>query len=272
MRHLILGNGNLGNALADKLKKEHTVKICSTTNGWKYPSVDLQPIYDFVPDHVWCTVGAGSVEQAKINFLPYVNLHIRLPIEIAQTVNANVTLHFFSSDYATDETKTLPAKSLYQLSKQTMEHGIALLNRPKTYIYRVGSLYGTYKPHKCFPYKIKKNYIEQVKKGNETLYLPINCITPTPTDWLADILIANINTHSNTSKLYNVAPFGCCKVTEWGKLILQDQITIQEKEADPERPFCSNIGCDLPINNVPSWLDLWKEREQKWFDILDKIT
>lgn len=268
MRHLILGNGNLGNSLAEKLKKEHTVKICSITNGWKYPNVDLQPIYDFVPDHVWCTVGAGSVEQAKVNFVPFVNLHIRLPMELAQTINANVTLHFFSTNYVADN----QSKSLYQLSKQTMEQAILLLNRPKTYVYRIGSLYGFHKPHKCFPYKIRKNCKEHLKKGISDLVLPENFVTPTPTDWLADILVENLDLHTKASALYNVAPLDSCKIADWATLVLQNQqISIHEKETDTERPYYPNIECDLHMSNTPSWLTLWKEREEKWLELLDKL-
>ena len=265
MRHAILGNGNLGNSLAIKLlKNEHTVKVFSTSNGLKYPN-SLVPLYDFIPDHVWVTIGAGSVEQAIANYLPFIDLHIRLPIELAQTLNSHITLHTFSTDYVIDN----PVKSLYALSKLTMEQTLTLINRPKTYIYRVGSLYGTYKPHKSFPYKLKKAWIE--KAGD--IKLPLNKVTPTPTDWLADILIENLEKHEATNnplhRIYNVAPLGCCSIKEWGELILNKKV--EPKDFDTSRPENSNIGCNLPIHTDLSWLDLWKERENYGQPILDKM-
>jgi len=273
MRHVVIGNGNLGNALAsDLLKQNHNVKVLSTSNGWKYPT-NLQALYDFTPDHVWVTVGAGSVEQAKQNYLPFIDLHIRLPLELAQNLNKSVYLHTFSTDYALDA----PIKSLYALSKVTMEEALKLTARPNTYIYRVGSLYGTHKPHKCFPYKIKKNSLK-----NEEVYLPVNCVTPTPTDWLAKILIENLEyLPENDSDLYNVAPQDNCTIWEWGKLILKMDIKTWEKP-DLDRPLNSNIRCNLPGLKLnpelfktvcsKSWLTLWHERENEWQEILSKIV
>jgi len=264
MRHAIIGNGNLGNSLATKLLKDnHIVKLFSTFNGWKYPT-NLQAIHDFIPDHIWVTVGAGSVEQAKANYLPFLDLHVRLPADLAKNVNPGACLHVFSSDYVLDN----PVKSLYALSKLYMEETLTRMDRPKTYIYRVGSLYGTYKPNKCFPYKLKKNWVESQKKEGE-ITLPSNHITPTPTDWLAGILVSALDSLDASCRIFNVAPSDCCKVQEWGELILNQPV--KEKDLDPNRPAYSNIGCNLPLQTSKSWLDLWKEREITWQDILNKI-
>ena len=150
-----------------------------------------------------------------------------------------------------------------------MENILIATNKPKTYVYRVGSLYGVHKPQKCFPYKLKKNLVDAQKKGLE-IKLPSNHITPTPTDWVADSVIHALNSLGEDFKIFNVAPMLCCKVQEWGELILQQPI--KENDFDYSRPIYSNIGCDLPTQiEQKSWLDLWKEREQSWQDILNKI-
>jgi len=271
MKHVIIGNGNLGNSIATELLKRNNtkqenniIKIFSTSNGWKYPT-SLDPIYDEIPMHVWVTVGAGSVEQAKANYLPFIDLHIKLPIELAQNLNDMTYLHVFSTDYVLDKRlDNWPMnRSLYALSKDSMEEALTFMDRPKTCVYRVGSLYGTHKPNKCFPYKLKKNSL----KNEPTL--PINFVTPTPTDWLASVLISNLPFAQNSMAIFNVAPEGCVSVVEWGSLILDKKI--KESGIDISRPANSEIGCDLPHQIKNTWLDLWKDREHEWKEILSKI-
>jgi hypothetical protein len=261
MKHVIVGNGNLGNSIATELlKRGHDIKIFSVSNGWRYPT-SLQSIYDEIPDHVWVTVGAGSVEQAKANFIPFVDLHIKLPMELAQNLHSSTTLHTFSTDYVVEKEANM---SLYAVSKDTMEQALFLLQRPKTFIYRIGSLYGTHKPQKCFPYKLKKNSLK-----NE-ISLPANQITPTPTDWLAKIILDNLNDidYAKTT-LYNVAPLDSTPVYGWGSLILE--CIIKHAGVDSSRPLISKIQCNLPVKENVTWLDLWKERESEWREILNKI-
>jgi len=241
-RHAILGNGNLGAALVKEcLARDLGFKVFSTTTGWKYPA-DLQRIHDYRPDHVWVTVGAGSVEQASADYRPFLDLHVRLPMELAQTLNSSVNLHLFSTDYC-----EVGAQSLYALSKKYMEDSILMLERPHTFIYRVGSLYGTAKPQKCFPYKLKKNSVT-----GKAIALPTNCVCPTPTDWLARRLMA-----LETPELLptSIRPSDCVTVKEWGELILGCEVT--EAPMDTSRPTICTHG----ITNEPSWRYLWGERE-----------
>jgi len=253
MRHAILGNGNLGNALVKELIKNNMeFKIFSTTTGWKYPASDLTKIHDYVPDHVWVTTGAGSVEQSHTDYRPFVDLHIRLPLELAQTLNSSVHLHLFSTDYC-----SVTPQSLYALSKQHMEDDIIMLQRPKTFIYRVGSLYGTFKPQKCFPYKLKRNYA-----AGKKITLPPNCVCPTPVDWLAAEILKPLAVgmpFMPCSFPMTVSPKGCTTTKEWGELILGREV--EEAPLDTSRPMdCPHFN----KANVPTWLELWKEREVDW--------
>jgi dTDP-4-dehydrorhamnose reductase len=247
MRHAILGNGNLGNALAKEIiKKGEEFKIFSTTTSWKYPSSDLTPIHDFIPDHVWVTVGAGSVEQALSDYRPFADLHIRLPLELAQTLNSHVTLHLFSTDYC-----EVDPQSLYALSKKHMEDLIVMLGREKTFIYRVGSLYGTFKPQKCFPYKLKRNFV-----AGKVTKLPTNFICPTPVDWLAEELLSGAWDEELCT--VRVKPNGMTTVLEWGEMILERKL--EAATADLTRPV-SVVDVEMP---TPSWLELWRAREVDW--------
>lgn len=265
MRHVIIGNGNLGYSLAKHLMidEKNSIKILTASNGWKYPT-SLQSIHDFTPDHVWVTVGAGSVEQAKKNYNTFIDLHVRLPVELAQTLNPSTVLHLFSSDYIHNP------YNLYALSKLYMEDSIRIIKRPKTFIYRVGSLYGTYKPQNCFPYKLKKNSL----KNNE-IKLPVNPISPTPTDWLAKTALEFsaefVNTWIDVSNVVITSLFPhmwttCCSPLKWGEIILG--YPIESSGVDSQRPNDAGIYC----TPYTSWLDLWKERESEWQEILNKIT
>lgn len=257
MRHAILGNGNLGNAIAKEVNNHGMeFKIFSTTTGWKYPANDLTPIHDYFPDHVWVTVGAGSVEQAKVDYRPFVDLHVRLPMELSQTLNSSVTLHLFSTDYCNVVNSLIDPQSLYALSKSWMEQAIVLQKRPKTFIYRIGSLYGAFKPFKCFPAKLKRN------AANRSIALPPNRICPTPVDWLAailvdPILIGVVSRHS----LLSVSPSGSTTVKEWGELILGREVEMAE--IDASRPSDSTVTSWPSLFGMPDWLELWKEREKE---------
>ena len=246
MRHAILGNGNLGSALVKEcLKYSMEFKVFSTVTGWKYPT-SLQKIYDYSPDHVWVTVGAGSVEQSHTDYKSFVDLHIRLPMELAQTLNSCVNLHLFSTDYC-----NVTPQSLYALSKKHMEESVILMERPRTFIYRVGSLYGTAKPQKCFPYKLKKN------ATNKKIALPPNCVCPTPADWLAQELMAPILELEQFKELtpITIAPGGCVTVKEWGEMILGEEVDMAAM--DKLRPMeCTHTKW----RPAPIWLELWKER------------
>ena len=245
MRHAILGNGNLGAALIKEcLKNNMDFKVFSTTTGWKYPTASLQKIHDYLPNHVWVTVGAGSVEQARTDYKSFVDLHIRLPLELAQTLNCSVALHLFSTDYC-----NVAPQSLYALSKKHMEEAVIMTQRPLTYIYRVGSLYGTAKPQKCFPHKI-------LMKAGKKIALPPNCVCPTPVDWLAQELMAPILELEQFKELtpITIAPGGCVTVKEWGEMILGEEVDMAAM--DKLRP----MECTHKSDVTPSWLELWKVR------------
>ena len=249
MRHAILGNGNLGNAIAKKLVSRNIdFHVFSTMSGWKYPASGIQEICDYCPDHVWCTVGAGSVEQAVANYIPFADLHVRLPMELVQGLNDRVSLHFFSTDYC-----CVQPQSLYALSKFHMEQLVTMTRRPKTYVYRVGSLYGNHKLKNTFPYKLKAN-----AAAGRQISLPTNCISPTPVDWLADTLLTMLDHEYASNKPFLIHPDTCCTVKEWGELILKRDV--EAREPDTSRP----LDCTHLFAHRPTWKELWLEREH-WY-------
>ncbi len=274
MRHAVLGAGNLGIDIATEIAKhsENSFQLFSKKHGFKYPC-SLDSVLDYMPDHVWVTVGAGSVGEANKNYVPFVDLHIRLVMELAQQLPERTELHVFSTDYIADENKI---QSLYALSKLHMEKSLYMLGRSNVHIYRVSNLYGLWKPQNCFPYKLKKRHPSPC-----TVTVPSNSLTPTPTDWLASVLVTRLMQRKSKmpddvkmlTASYNAAPFGRMTIKEWASYILDSRYEIIEGEEDKERPLLGGgIGCDFKgLGELDKTEHLWVDRRSKWETILKEI-
>lgn len=258
MKHAILGGGNLGLDICEYTNKniDNDVKLFTVNNGWHY-SADrgnslVRGIQIAKPDHVWVAVGAGSVEGAKKDFMPYLDLHVRLPAELLQKIPEETALHFFSTNYAAER-----HQSLYAESKAMMEDIIRKMNRPNTYVYRVESLYGTHRPEKTFPGR----FLTRNPKPSK-IDLPDNFITPTPTAWLARAVVDSIGTL--TTPYHNVAPTGAVSVAEWARYVVSNpEYKINAAYRDKERPSNSKLNCTLPSVEKRTWLSLWQEHYKK---------
>jgi len=245
------------------LKKGEDVTTLSRVKGFRYPT-SVDGIVTEPWDHVWVTIGAGSVDEAIKDYTAFSDLHVRLVMELAQKLPSQIKLHVFSSDYVANESEPGDPKiaveaplSLYAYSKLHMEQLLLKQNRPNTYIYRVGSLYGIRKPKNCFPYKLLKNNPDPC-----SLTIPLNKVTPTSTRWLATILLENYK-HLPAKKtvVYHVAPKGNTHLHEWAQLILGKGYDVVPGGEDPNRPRVSELGCTLPdpYRFEETWKTLWDE-------------
>ena len=196
-------------------------------------------------DHVWVTVGAGSVPGAKEDIKTFIDLHVSLPCELMQSFPANTHLHLFSSNYA-----MWPKMSLYAQTKATMEDFFQIYKRPKTTVYRVQSLYGTHKPETTFPGKLLKYNPKPCK-----LKLPINPISPTPTAWLAKTLVSRVW----GDRVYSVHPSSSVYTFELAQLVLGDEYVVRQGYEDCERPFMVQDPCI----ETPTWRELWDQYYKK---------
>lgn len=248
MKHVVIGGGNLGLDIMQHGwgRDNYELKVFTLKRGFKYPT-SLDPVLDEMPDHVWVTAGAGSVDRAKLNFTPFADLHIRLVMELAQKLPDHTWLHTFSTNYATDST------SLYSISKRTMEELLESYGRKHSRVYRVQSLYGWHKPMKTFPYKLMKNHPQPGR-----LTLPPNEIVPTPTSWLAKTLLDNLDklTKYPYHNVFSLAPNDKTTACEWAQLILGDKYEVEPGDYDKDRPINTFSGCDI-LDNVETWRDLW---------------
>lgn len=232
--HIVLGAGNLGCSIVEVLMKRNLpVKLFSTTvNNWKYPQ-SLLPILEVKPEHIWVCVGSDMSIPLKAW-----DLNIRLPLELMQDANKYTHLHFFSSILIVD-------KQLSHIKKH-MEEIIFEMKRPNTHIYRVSHLYGNYKPQRCLPYRILKNIEKRSEKR----------IIPTPTDWLANILIDKLQYQFSDRTLYAAIPKDFNTISEIYEIM-------QDKDVKPEENDYFNKSSVVSAL-APSWLDLWKERKKDW--------
>lgn len=256
--HLVLGNGNLGRSLANQLAQRGLTYKLLDKSEFCYPEKTL--LMD-KPTHVWCCIGAGSVNRAKEDFNGVISTHVQLPIHLMKTLPEKVKLVFFSTDYVADEKnpslplhKTSEPRSLYALSKLWLEQSVVFSKRANTCVVRVGSLYGRHFPERTFPGRLRANY---PVPGPVTL--PRNLVTPTPTDWLAEGLLDTQSKFMFTPSpcIKHCAPKGNVSVAHWGRLILDKSYTVYEAGYDEERPKISDLNCSFwPPED---WKELWEK-------------
>jgi dTDP-4-dehydrorhamnose reductase len=263
-RHLVLGAGNLGKALEEAINnKGDSVELLSKSlNSFNYPIDSVSFILDLArPDIIWAPIGAGSVELAKKDFVPFCDLHIRLTAELLKATKKPII--FFSTDYCASETlpdqpnRSCEPKSLYAHSKAMLEKLVYESERKNVKVVRVSALYGKGKPDNCFPAKVKKRYPEP---GRYTF--PTNECTPTPTTWLAEFLVDNLDrVLSSHNSVVHCAPAGNTKYYQWAQKILGSQYDCQAGDLDYSRPHTSNLGCSFA--DVPNWEDLWQKYKEE---------
>lgn len=262
-KHLILGAGNLGLDLREAVAKSGQ-EAALLGPGWRFPDDGIKEIIYQNPDVVWCTVGAGSVAQAKQDFRPFLELHVNLPLLLMQALPDTAQIVLFSTDYvahpaslASPTMRNRFPRSLYAMSKSWMED-LAVMRCPepltrRVRVIRVGSLYGHHRPEKTFPGRLLASYPKP-----DTLHLPQNLVTPTPTAWLAEFIVRHLDTvFEDTSVVHHCAPLGNISVLNWGKRILGEEYKIFSKGFDPERPRESNLQCSFAF--PPQWQELWEK-------------
>lgn len=255
MKHLILGAGNLGLDLKEKLLSEgHDVVVVSQNDAsFNYPVDSVETLLNYIePEFIWNTIGAGSVEQSERDLVPFIDLHVRLVADL--TKHAECPVINFSSDYAASESqpsnpKASGFKSRYAMTKNMMENVILFSGRKDVKAIRVSSLYGKHKPAKTYPVKIK---------NRENLAFSLNECTPTPTAWLAKELVNNLPAiFSQDWPIVHFAPAGRTSYADWASLIL-GEAEVKEFKIDNSRPVVSNLGNSiLPKETLANWKDLW---------------
>lgn len=258
--HVIIGNGKLGKQLkADLERFGEKVHMLTRSNGFFWPNpAGVNPVINLNPDVVWCCVGAGSVPDCEKNYQNALSLHVGLPVELMKCLPVDCGLILCSTDYVASETEnSIPneicsvPRSLYAMSKFTMEQHFSAMSRKNTVCVRFGNLYTVKSPEQSFPGKVilgcKQTRIASVHE---------NLVTPTPVEWLSSYMIKHIlEMFAFTPKKIHIAPLGSVSLLDWAKTFLPEDIKIIGKGIDVKRPPHSEIGCSL--GPAPNWKDLW---------------
>jgi dTDP-4-dehydrorhamnose reductase len=255
-KHVIIGRGNLGIDLAQALsEKGHEARILTRSDGFDW-RLDIPKLTQ--ADFVWIAAGFGSVEQTKRDPQGAFDTHVLMPVGIASAARPETRVIAFSSDYAADEeapwspgsTNTKP-RSIYAVTKISMELALRALGRKNTFSVRVCSLYGDSFPSHTFPGRILSRY-----PNPGIVPLPQNRTTPTPTKWVADVLSRHLESFDGEYRTYHCAPMGMISVAEWGRIVLGSGYQVDVTGLDPTRPLCSNLQCSF--EDAPDWLALWR--------------
>lgn len=172
MKHLILGAGDLGLALARQIEAQgEEYVILSKSRGWEWPinrrdlELELEKRYDFV----WCTVGAGSIEEGKKFWGYQLLVHVDLPRFVVDTAPNSSKCIFFSSDYVNPG--GIPYGK-YGLGKQLMEASLFHSQKNNFRIVRVSNL-TTEKSGVI--YKIKNALAHKIARLNHNELRPTDC-------------------------------------------------------------------------------------------------
>lgn len=281
MKHLIFGAGNLGLDIKQclDLNTISEVHMVSRSNGYEIgsPKVIEEVLNRIDPDVVWYCIGGGSVEEAKQEH-PLANeswrFNLNIPTLLNELVKPHVKLIVFSTDYVADEDRPKSTfvrgkiRSTYAQLKSLMEQKIIYSGRPGTSIIRVGSLYGRHKPERTFPGKILSRFAE----GTEVLKFPSNIVVPTPTEWLANMLIGRMEelfyNSNHCPAVEHCAPSGGVSVKDWAKFVLRgyrgDEAFTRSEFYDEERPLFSNLGCSFSDCTMPHWYQLFQTYFTPW--------
>jgi dTDP-4-dehydrorhamnose reductase len=256
MKSVIIGRGNLGLDLAQALTiVGHNVEILSRSTGynWRTGHPSLKDA-----DYVWVTAGHGSVDAAANDPEGCFDTHMHMPLKLAMTLPQDTRLICFSSDYAASESQpwspgmtNVAPRSLYATSKIAMELGLKSLGRKNTFCVRVGSLYGSHYPERCFPGRILQRFPKPCK-----VMMPMNRTSPTPTPWIANVLSRHLYMFQGDFRVFHCGPKGMVSVVTWAKIVLGDQYEIESKGFDQTRPLVANLQCSF--ENPPEWEELWR--------------
>lgn len=252
-RHVVLGRGNLGTDLDLALRKAGHEVFTPSVGSYRYPG-QLPVGHLMDADFVWCAIGAGSVEAAKEDFRPFLDLHVRLPMELAQHLPEKARLILFSTDYCSEP--GFMDRSLYSLSKRMMEHSMILSKRENVRVYRIGSLYGSHRPDRTLPGKLAR----RLEIDHRVIELPVNRCRPTSTQWLAEKLVAHQEEHMG-HLITTAAPMGVTTVLDWAKEMFPDRANqFQSRGIDESRPVILESGSlfGRVTPDGEDWRSVWR--------------
>jgi dTDP-4-dehydrorhamnose reductase len=265
MKHLIIGNGNLGIDLLQKLSKNNEqVDMVSRSTGFEYPTNKItEPMLEKY-DVIWNAVGAGSINEVKENPQRGIDLHVNLVQALAERKSKHTVLINFSTDYvACEDNPTFNTsvvetpRSLYAETKKIMESRVKSFPEfeiEKVYAVRIGSLYGKHKPD--FRNRLLASYLS---KGQDTIMLPQNSVSPTPTKWLAEKLVDRFSDLLDCKyPIQHLSPLGTTTVAGWGRLILGDKATVLAGDLFDNRPHHAYLDTSY-FHNTDSIYDLWEQ-------------
>ena len=256
MQHVILGRGNLGQALNRAVyRKTGTSPIVFH----KIPIENIE-IKDSEDVWIWNTEGFGSVGECKKDPKGAFECHVqRVHDLIHEFPRSNIVC--FSTNYvAESRTSYNHARNLsshYALTKAMMEELIRLERNFKRNVWaiRVANLYSKYKPWDSFAGRLLK-----AKQNGATISLPESTMIPTETDWLAEQLMIRFESLKYYEPIIGLAPRSGISTNGFGRFILDTELPVSEDNERPINALISNSFINEPI--VDTWYDVFNQARE----------
>jgi dTDP-4-dehydrorhamnose reductase len=255
-KHIVLGLGNLGHALAHALPDANLI-------GGRFPENKdrlRETLEEYKPRTVWCAVGGGSIDWADKNKDAAKAALLDLPLFLMDVLPLDTRLVLFSTDYVAHE--AFPSKphrynqepsSFYAELKLFMELTVSDFAQPNVRVARVSNLYGPYRPERNLASKIRANVRPlpaTVLEGDKETIPSVSCfeneISPTPVEALASYLVRNEELlFSSDESIHHCAPQGSLSIVDYAVSVLPPGTRVYSIGQDPKRPQYSRLGCSF---------------------------
>jgi len=248
MQHVILGRGNLGQALNGAIYRK-TGRSPIVLNRAEVHMIDIK---DNENVWFWNTEGFGSVGECKKDPVGAFDCHVRRVHDLIHKFpRSNIicfSTNYVSVDNAIGERNLA---SHYSVTKALMEELVLMESRNKKNLWavRVANLYSKYKPWDSFAGRLLKAH----KNGNP-ISLPLNTMIPTDTDWLANQLIENLDNFQGKEPILGLAPNDVVTTHHFGQFVLGTYLSVSQ---DKDRPMDARIENSFEVTET--WYDVFNQ-------------
>jgi dTDP-4-dehydrorhamnose reductase len=264
LNHLVIGQGNLAASLVEIIDQRYsfsTVGLAQVVEWLQHNDFRALRNVDFI----WCCIG-GDYHHARENARQSHVLNVTLPRLIQEHADQKSRLCFISTLEACHPEyqlrpylRTPEPTSEWVSQKCLLEAQLSSLNRPNTAYVRIGAPYGPVYPASTFPGRL----LAINPQSGSALLVPRNEVVPTPTDWIAEMLVGAIDNglwNESTYTCHHVTPTGSISAFDWSRLILSDldsSYWLDKITWDVTRPRMLVGNCTLA--KPPHWSTLWSQ-------------
>jgi hypothetical protein len=256
MQHVILGQGNLGQALNRAVYR----KTGTSPIVFHRTPIESIEIKDSKDVWIWNTEGFGSVGECKKDPKGAFECHVQRVHDLIHKFPES-NLVCFSTNYVAEsrvsDNHSRNLGSHYAVTKAMMEELIRLEHKFKQNLWaiRVANLYSKYKPWDSFAGRLLK-----AQQNGNTISLPASLMIPTETDWLADQLMKRFESLRYYEPIIGLAPGCSISTNDFGRFILGRELPLSMDTERPMNALIKNSFINDPVTET--WFDVFNQARE----------